>query len=255
MPRKKLPYQSPCFVIYMLVAPNGKYYIGMTTQGLEKRWKDHISESVKGKHFLSRAIRKYGPSRFEKSELMRCTTLQEMRDTERLIISALRSYDSRVGYNIAMGGEGVIPNEELRQRIIARTLGHPVSAETREKLRIANLGKRGRFRHTPESLAKIRAARLRNNPGGFKTGESRHTAEQRERARIRMRNANPMKRSEVVAKVFANKRSPEHCLHISQAKKGKKVPKLSLVQKGRIPWNKGKRGSQVQLDHPTLAFT
>lgn len=242
-PPKNLPrIIGPRLVVYMLVSPSGKYYIGMTTQGLLSRWWQHVTAANRGDNSaLCRAIRKYGASSFEKHVLVTCSTVDELRSLEVLFISAFRSFHPAVGYNQTMGGEGVIPNEEMRKKISARMMGHPVSAEVREKLRKANLGKKGKFQHTEESLRKLREARLKNNPGGFKPGHTRVTIEQREAIRQRMVTNNPMKRPESVAKLRSWKRTTEHCMHISQAKKGKKVPALSAARKGRIPWNKRKR--------------
>ena len=48
------------FVVYKVTnILTGKSYIGKTVNGLEKRWKSHISDAIKNKTDFHSAIRKY----------------------------------------------------------------------------------------------------------------------------------------------------------------------------------------------------
>lgn len=93
-------------IIYCLTFENGKKYIGLTTQLLDKRIYDHCNLSFNKKDHCfntkkSRAIRKY--MSFEVSVLYQGDNLNEQE------IKFIKENDSfNNGYNSTLGGEGSI---------------------------------------------------------------------------------------------------------------------------------------------------
>ena len=88
--------------VYMLTAPSGKKYIGITTRPIEERWKDHQKKSS---HCLlvKRAIEKYGWDKINK-EILLCCQDDQLEYYEKTFIDL---YDSLApnGMNCTSGGE------------------------------------------------------------------------------------------------------------------------------------------------------
>jgi len=85
--------------------PNGKVYIGLTTQNYLKRFIQHKSDAKRGtKTHLHTAIRKYGIENFSISILESCD-IKELGNKEQFYISQYNSTDSTMGYNHSIGGE------------------------------------------------------------------------------------------------------------------------------------------------------
>ena len=149
--------------IYMITnIITNERYIGQTRDYQRRVWQ-HKSAAKKGSHLkISKAIAKYGIEHFKFDVLEECS-LEALNAKERYYISELKPE-----YNVCAGGTG--PNglhltdeekersrqaakkqwadltEEQKRHVIEKQLtgppkGHKVSAETREKLRKANIGK------------------------------------------------------------------------------------------------------------------
>lgn len=145
------------FVIYKIVGPAGKAYVGKTCQSLKQRWSNHISDAKHGAdtHF-KRAIRKYGREAFALSELAWAADNDKANWLEKHFIRFLNSNNPEVGYNSTEGGDGVSnpAGETLRKMLDAsrRYAGH--SPDVRAKISAAGKGRK----HTPESKELIRIA-------------------------------------------------------------------------------------------------
>ena len=91
------------YKIYKHTTPNGKNYIGVTMQEVERRWR-------KGEGYIScvlfyRAICKYGWDSIEHTILEDgIKTRQEATEKEQYYISLYKSNDPRFGYNLVNGG-------------------------------------------------------------------------------------------------------------------------------------------------------
>jgi group I intron endonuclease len=102
------------YLIYNIM--NGKYYIGYTYD-FTSRWKTHCSDAKNGSaYYFHRAIRKYGEEAFEYQILAVARTEKEVKPLEKLWILSLGAYKSDIGYNLTMGGDGVIANEETSRK-------------------------------------------------------------------------------------------------------------------------------------------
>jgi group I intron endonuclease len=81
-------------------------YVGVTSQTMEKRWKNHIHAAMKSKgrwHF-SNAIRKYGPEAFESKVIEVWDTLEKANEREKYWIKRLDTRNPEKGFNLAPGG-------------------------------------------------------------------------------------------------------------------------------------------------------
>lgn len=106
---------------------NGFKYIGITTQGYLKRFKDHLNSAFGKQHTYNyvfyRAIRKYGKESFEIKLLEECNTEHEMKEKEKHYIEKHNTFvnnENARGYNMTLGGEGTlgrIQSEETRKKI------------------------------------------------------------------------------------------------------------------------------------------
>jgi group I intron endonuclease len=119
--------QNPIFgEVYVATSPSDKSYVGQTTQGSVKRWKDHVRHSRLANHPDFRypfacALRKHGADAFQTQVLSIARNKEELDNLEKIWIILLNTREA--GYNITAGGEG-----------------HPMP-------------------HTPESIAKMSANR------------------------------------------------------------------------------------------------
>lgn len=103
------------FTIYLLTSPNGKHYVGQTSQPIEERWKN--GKGYKSCTALNRAIQKYGWENFKHEILAECDNQDEADYLEQKFIL---EYDCIVpnGYNIDYGGNAnKVMGEETKRKI------------------------------------------------------------------------------------------------------------------------------------------
>jgi len=179
-------------IAYKLTFPNGKVYIGITRETLDRRVKRHIAYAKAGKHFaLSAAIRKYGEDSFAR-DVVGTGDWNELKEIEIKLIAQYGSLGSG-GYNMTSGGDGslgvAVPDSvkgkisnslkgrklsnDHRKKLSESQIGKIISAETKEKMRLAAIGRvvtdaqknkvsdslRGR-KQSQELIAKRVAARM-----------------------------------------------------------------------------------------------
>ena len=231
-------------VIYKITClVSGKIYVGLTQQKLKRRIGQHKSKSKTVKFGVDAAIAKYGWENFTVEVIETCP-VEKLNEREIFWIAELNSKTPN-GYNLTDGGDGGrgrSPSKETRDKISAKLKGKPSSKkgkplskehkeklsanhadvkgekhpffgkhhsqETKDKLSIANKGKR----HTPEEIAKIRGRK--------------HTPE--EIAKIRGRKHTP----EEIAKIRGRKHTPEEIAKMSAAQKARWARKKALERGG-----------------------
>jgi len=94
---------------------NGKCYIGLTTQGTNRRWSEHKHRFNLGErdHKLYQAMRKYGIENFK------CKTIHETENADELSgleIDYIKKFDSfNNGYNMTCGGDVV--SDETKEKL------------------------------------------------------------------------------------------------------------------------------------------
>lgn len=91
-------------VIYLLKFPNGKHYVGRTSNTPEQRWREHKHRADRGyQHPLYYAINKYGWDNVEKSVLSEATDLDQLVLLE---LDYIQKYNSLAnGYNLTLNTE------------------------------------------------------------------------------------------------------------------------------------------------------
>lgn len=168
---------------------NGKIYIGKTVQPFHIRKKSHLNAAVfqRDNFIFHRALKKHGAENFRWEIIDRSLFEKDILALEKQYIAKFNSVIPN-GYNMTIGGEGVPgchPSVESRKKLSLAVSGsknhnfgktHTVSAETREKLRQANLGKKASIetrkklslahvgkKHTAEQTAKF-SSRMKGHP-------------------------------------------------------------------------------------------
>ena len=141
-------------IVYNVVSPSQRHYVGITTQGLEKRKKEHFWSANSGSDLaFHNAIRKYD-KRLQWFVIDEADSEAELKEKERKWISFAKEEGVPL-YNGTDGGDGVInPTEEVRKKKSESMRGKTPTLETRAKL---SESMRGRT-HTPEHRAKVSEA-------------------------------------------------------------------------------------------------
>ena len=128
----------------------GKHYIGQTKFTVEKRFHGHFKESrmQKAHQKISKfhsALRKYGKDAFVVTVLTVCNTQKETDLAEQYWISYFNSTDDEFGYNIARGGLTQFGpknhSDETKQKMRIAKLGKKFTEEHKKKISEANKGK------------------------------------------------------------------------------------------------------------------
>ena len=146
------------YIVYKHTSPNGKFYIGITSQGTERRWRADGSgykpKEGRTTHFYN-AILKYGWDNFEHEILYDNLTKEEAEEIERELIDKYDLTNPEYGYNTREGGgsQGHLSDEtknkisksrkgkscgnrppEVGKKISQAKLGHAVDEEVRQKI-------------------------------------------------------------------------------------------------------------------------
>lgn len=156
--------------IYLLTSPSGKQYVGKSwaKSGIKGRLNSHKS-LAKGCRALYNAIKKYGWDNFKK-EIIHEISFETHGENWKKIISDTEDHEIRSrntlipgGYNLVVGFNtaNIAISDETRERMSIRSTGEnnpmfgkPRTDDVKEKLRVANLGKKHPPRG-PEFCAKM----------------------------------------------------------------------------------------------------
>lgn len=136
------------YCVYKHTCPNGKIYIGITMQGVKRRWGN--GHNYSRQKLFNNAIKKYGWNNIRHEVLFTGLEKNEAKELEKELISKYKSFNSLYGYNISLGGEG--------------TYGYKATEETKKKLSISHKGQIPHNKGVPmseEQKIKISATRLR----------------------------------------------------------------------------------------------
>lgn len=164
--------------VYMVMhRDSGRVYVGMTTQTVAKRWKQHQCDAIGSKRsttHLHCAIRAHGPDAFDVFVLESAVGRDALPARERQYVAALRSNVPGRGFNLTEGGD-VSPalDPRVRAKIGAAQKGRVLSAEHRAKVAAGLRGhKRGAaeiersaaarrgYKPTPETVERLRASHV-----------------------------------------------------------------------------------------------
>lgn len=95
---------------------NGKVYIGITCQPVERRWRTDGSGYKKCVLFY-RAIQKYGWDAFTHEILCMGLSKEQAEETEKNLIAEYKANEQEYGYNIANGGSVKSVSEQTKRKI------------------------------------------------------------------------------------------------------------------------------------------
>lgn len=87
---------------------NGKIYIGQTITSLEKRIKKHYYDAKSDNLYFHRALNKYDKKDWEWKIIDNGSSLLELNNKEKYWISFYESNTAAKGYNLTIGGEGIV---------------------------------------------------------------------------------------------------------------------------------------------------
>ena len=103
------------YKIYVHTAPNGKRYVGITRQKLNRRWR--YGEGYKRCVYFYKAIKKYGWDNITHQVLVDGLTKSQAEALEKQFIERWNTRDKRFGYNSRSGGNA---NSSLSAETIAK---------------------------------------------------------------------------------------------------------------------------------------
>ena len=127
------------YCVYKHTSPNGRVYIGITSQAPETRWQR--GNGYRNNSYFTRAINKYGWDSFKHEILYRDLSEEKAKEIEIQLISEYKSNQRKYGYNISSGGEskkGTKISDWQKERIRQGNINKVVSDSTRKKLSIAS---------------------------------------------------------------------------------------------------------------------
>lgn len=104
-------------VIYLIINKvNGHKYIGQTTQGMNKRWKQHIDEALRlSDKPLHCAMRKHGNHNFMIREICECNE-NELDEKEEYYIKEYNTTNIEIGYNHMQIEKPVLVESKPKQK-------------------------------------------------------------------------------------------------------------------------------------------
>ena|ERR1035437_4946304 len=180
------------YEIYLITAP-GYWYVGSTTRGAARRFKEHLRDCHSGKK-LQNKIRELGPGSFKQTVVEKNTG--DPIEAEAKWYDFYFAHDARETLNGKRPGgwDGHQHSPEQieirRQRMMGNTLsaGISPSLETRDKISKARKG----FSHTPEAKVKMSEAhigRIVSDEARAKMSQSQTGRKHSEETLVKMRVA------------------------------------------------------------------
>lgn len=123
--------------VYVHISPNKKYYVGITSQKPNDRWKN--GKGYDYNSYFTRAIQKYGWDNFQHEIVASNLTEEEAKNFEKILIEKLKSNIRKYGYNLSAGGDGVSGVQRFGED--NSFYGKHHSDESRKKISKSRMGK------------------------------------------------------------------------------------------------------------------
>lgn len=167
------------YKVYVHTFPNGKKYVGITKQQVERRWRD--GKAYKENKRMWNAIKKYGWQNIKHEVIADGLSADEAASIEIQLISDLSLLDISKGYNNAPGGTHPQHTEKTREKIGKASKGRLHSEEFKLWISERNSGKNNFMfgkHHTEETKRKISQAKKGHcvSPNKGKFGSQNPTA-------------------------------------------------------------------------------
>lgn len=239
---------------------NNKKYFGQSVD-IYKRLQRHKRLLINNKHnneHLQNAYNMYGEDSFKFYIIEECD-YKSLDDFERYYILQYKTYDREYGYNIELGGKSNGPmSDETKEKLRKANIGKKMSEETKQKISKSNTGMKmpdsqrnalrlyhTGLRHSKETKRKIGIASRKEN----RSPETlRKMSESSKRENLSEETLQKMSESH---KGFHHTEETKEKL--SKCFKGKTLSEEARnnISKGHIgiePWNKGKELTQEHKD-------
>lgn len=229
---KNIPEVSGIYKFTNLV--NNKCYVGKSIN-LKRRIQGHIKDSKsnkKNKRFYS-SMKKHGIENFEVEILIEGNfSKSELDQMEITYIRLFKSNERAFGYNLTKGGEGGIPNKEIREKLSKAAKNRkPISEETRQKMKNKTISEEHKEKIRQANLGRKHSEETRQKLIGRK-----HTEESKQKMKGKKHSEES---KQIISKVHKGKpKSEETKEKLRQANLGKKASqetkqKMSLIRTGR----------------------
>lgn len=138
------------YTVYMHIFPNGKVYVGITNQTVERRWRSD-GYGYKTQSMMYNAILKYGWDNINHVVLHTNLSRDEAEKEEIATIDKYKSNQRKYGYNINNGGSHHgCHSEATKLKISQAKIGTRHTEEAKRKIAIASKGRL----HTEETKKK-----------------------------------------------------------------------------------------------------
>lgn len=176
---------------------------------------------------IKQAIKKYGKENFIKEIICECLNKQELDEKEKYWIDKLKSTNREIGYNITIGGSGGVSYGESNGMF-----GRKHSKKTIEKMKAIKIGKK----QSEATKLKMSITRKGKRMGKLNPMYGKIVSEStREKLRIAAKNR------------IITEETRQKLRIASSGKKHSDETKLKISQKhkGKIPWNKNKKGVAI----------
>ena len=196
-------YLTGDWSVYKHTTPNRKAYIGITSRDPKKRW--HNGEGYKNNKHFYRAINKYGWDNIEHKILFNNFTEKMAKLMEQCLIVLYDAFNKEFGYNLTLGGEGVlgyIHSEETKKKISESHKGENHSEETKKKMSELHNGKN----HSEETKKKM---------SELQKGKNHSEETKKKMSELHKGENNPM---------YGKNHSEETKKKLSESKKGENNP-------------------------------
>lgn len=146
------------YVVYCHILKNdGRKYVGITSQKPEKRWNYGNGYTS----YFKNAIKKYGWNNFEHIILFENLTEEEAQQKEIELIEKWKLRDRTKGFNICVGGQGTkgyVFNENDLEKMRLSHLGKKLGEEQRKKISIAL---KEHYSHIPKKIKSKKERKIR----------------------------------------------------------------------------------------------
>ena len=212
------------FDVYTISLDGVVRYVGATTLGVERRWKEHLSLPRRSCTALSNGIRTHGPHAFTIEHVASAITRDQLLNLEQLVIKQYNTLSPH-GYNLRTCGDNGVVTEEAKKRISAAhqgKIGHKNTLETRAKISKANKGRK----KSPEwcaALGERQKGRRLSPETKFKIGLAN-----------KGRTLSPESRAKIIIANTGRKHTDEERAKMSNGGLGKRKPPLTEEHKAAI---------------------
>ena len=210
---------------------NNKLYIGISSKPMA-RWSTHKQRYRKGSiSKLYSAMDKYGVDNFSFNIITWCDSRDDANELEQFLIEECETQSK--GYNITSGGDSTPVMEETKEKLRLINLGRIVPPETRNKISRSSMGKKKGpmtddtklklskifkgCKHSQEAIAKIKAS----STGRKYPNRKPQSKESREKAAITLSKTKIEKAKRVVCvetgEIYLNARQAANACGVSEA--------------------------------------